>query len=414
MNMLQRLLAGIVLMMMLPSCFGMYETPVAKVLKRNRDEQRKKAALLEEARRAASNLRYMIYQANNRVAELRRGDSLGASKTVNHFAKLPCLLLSHLAKFLDDKSIGQLQCVGRQFAFNKYVSLKHVSFRKGISSKVVGRVIKRNYKALEKISFPWRNETFFYPESGNPGKGPTNAFATVLKANPELRLNTLKKLEAAGWNLVESHLVAIVQMCPNIEKFSYQCNEGLKDGFVAVLRANPASRLNALKELDAVSCKMSADQLVAIMQICPNMETLDCQDNRQLTTGSVDALAKISEFRLNSLRKLDVGTCNITADWLVAIIQVCPNIENLVCSRNSGVAAGFVNALARKPALRLNALRELEVEKCTVTVDQLAAIVQLFTNLEILILSRNRGIGDWFLANQEVRLNGLKRINIKR
>ena len=62
--------------------------------------------------------------------------------------------------------------------------------------------------------------------------------------------------------------------------------------------------------------------------------------------------------------------------------------------------------------MRLNALRELEVEKCTVTVDQLAAIVQLFTNLEILILSRNRGIGDWFLANQEVRLNGLKRINM--
>lgn len=142
-----------------------------------------------------------------------------------------------------------------------------------------------------------------------------------------------------------------------------------------------------LKELDLSKCSwLTNDNLRKMIAICPQLLRISLNSNVQLTYQGWGELQK-----LHQLKGLDVSRCHQLHDEdLLLILNACTQISELGLEECVGIGeAGFFE-LARS----LIQLSFLNVARCHIADAQLIEITMCCRNLQVLNLTRCKGISD--------------------
>ncbi|XP_029955875.1 leucine-rich repeat-containing protein 31 [Salarias fasciatus] len=150
----------------------------------------------------------------------------------------------------------------------------------------------------------------------------------------------------------------------------------------------------ALEVLRLQDCGLSGEQLPALggaLRGVPLLRELDLSRNKRLT-GALGTLTSHLAL-LSHLESLDLHLCSLTQDDLQALIQVLPALSALseLDVSSNQEAGGVVNPLVS--ALTLEQMRRLPLNNCSLNEESFTALTLVVPSLLALDLSWNKVVG---------------------
>ncbi|XP_066540441.1 leucine-rich repeat-containing protein 31 isoform X2 [Hoplias malabaricus] len=211
--------------------------------------------------------------------------------------------------------------------------------------------------------------------------------------------SSLKELHLVDCQLSETDAMALgeaLQMLSCLEVLDLSNNKQMMKGL-----ENVATSLNStpqLKTLKLSMCGLSHDSFAILgekLKFVPGLENLDLSCNKE-SSGGFSTLTTGLSF-LTCLKCLDMHSCCLTEDDILALTQVVPSwgeLTELDLSSNRNVG-GVIQSLL--PVLPLSKMKKLYLNNCglsTETCQALATSMQSLTQLESLNLSWNKSVGE--------------------
>ncbi|MGD9108510.1 MAG: AAA family ATPase [Gammaproteobacteria bacterium] len=199
----------------------------------------------------------------------------------------------------------------------------------------------------------------------------------------QLKLGKLKELDLREKKFIP--LKSILKIFPNLNKLILSDCKGIDNELKGLLVENPHFLYKTLKTLDLGSTDVTANCLKIIAKICPNLEELILSSCQNITKAFQNLLTD-SQFTLKSLKNLNLSKTNITAKDLEAIFTICPNLEELYLLQCNNIAKAFANLLDKSQRPLTN-IKTLKLSESVLTKEDFVAILKLFPNLETLEIS---------------------------
>ncbi|XP_078522205.1 leucine-rich repeat-containing protein 31 [Lissotriton helveticus] len=207
----------------------------------------------------------------------------------------------------------------------------------------------------------------------------------ILKMN-NCRLTT-DDIEALGESL---------DYVPNLEELDLSWNGNIGGNLHQL--TNKFQRNCKLKVLKLTDCNLTSEDGTFLAKALRVMHTLELLE-LSMNPGIGSSLENIAQELKNvpCLRGLKLQMCGINQDsmqFLSAAFKNLTELRKLDLSSNKALGGGFQNSSAELSTLKL--LQILDIHKCSITEDDMAALTQvvpLLSSLEILNMSSNRKIG---------------------
>ena len=153
------------------------------------------------------------------------------------------------------------------------------------------------------------------------------------------------------------------------------------------LNIHVINRINR-KRLDITRLRVkqgSFDLLDEVMDICPNLKTLDVSDNIAAPASIIAALQTLQSLgKPINLEELDLAYTQATADDLNIIVQTCPLLKKLSVFGNRGSVAGIIIALQTLQAhAQSRPFKELNLSFIDVTTEEITTLQALVPQCHI-------------------------------
>ncbi|XP_069753820.1 leucine-rich repeat-containing protein 31-like isoform X4 [Narcine bancroftii] len=192
-------------------------------------------------------------------------------------------------------------------------------------------------------------------------------------------------------------LAALLPYLPTLEELDLSWNESI-GGALKVL-TNQLQHLPYLRVLELVSCQLSKLDISSLgdsIQLLANIEKIDLSWNPDLG-GNLSLLTQ-KLHSCSTLKILKLVDCNLTAEDGVVLgksLSVITNLEILDLSMNKNVGCGL--AVLFQELSHASHLQVIKLCNCGLTpesIQDLAQIIPLLKNLQVVNLGLNKNIGD--------------------
>src|SRR3990167_5127510 len=215
-------------------------------------------------------------------------------------------------------------------------------------------------------------------------------------------LERLKEVELANSIVTARDIVALLKVAPELETLSLVSCENVAGAF-AGLKEN---ELGHLKEIDLSHSTVTALDMVALLKVAPELETLSLVSCENVA----GAFAGFKENELGHLKEIDLSPSTVTARDIVALLAAAPGLETLdfgFCEEAK--LAGAFSDLKEKA---LEQLKEFKLENSDVTGQDIAALLRAAPGLETFDLRFCKNIEGVFASLRGNELSQLKEISL--
>ncbi|KAM5274988.1 leucine-rich repeat-containing protein 31 isoform 2-T3 [Hipposideros larvatus] len=223
-------------------------------------------------------------------------------------------------------------------------------------------------------------------------------------------VNKLKSLRLGSCRLTTDDVRALGQLLPmlqSLEVLDLSMNRNIGSSLNSI--AKGLKRTSNLKVLKLHSCGLSHKSvkvLDAAFRYLGELRKLDLSCNKELGGGFEDSPAQLAT--LEHLEVLDLHRCSLTEGdvvWLTQVIPLLSNLQELDLSTNKNIGSSSENLLSR---LRfLPALKSLLINNCALERETFTALAEASIHLpalEVFNLSWNKCVG----GNLKLLLETLK------
>ncbi|XP_053842810.1 leucine-rich repeat-containing protein 31 isoform X2 [Vidua macroura] len=221
-----------------------------------------------------------------------------------------------------------------------------------------------------------------------------NQFMEKLGKKPSSKNLDLNNCALSAADITE--LASLLPFLPELEEISLSWN-GCAGGTLKALTAH-LHHVNLLKVLRLNNCRLTAEDVISLgeaFEIVSQLEELDLSWNSNIG-GKLSLLTK--KFQEGcKLKCLKITDCNLTAkdgESLAELLNVIPNLEVLDISINKNIGCSM--KVIAQDLKNVPGLKELNLHMCGLKQDSLqslAQVIPLLSNLQELNLSSNKNVG---------------------
>ncbi|XP_053807417.1 leucine-rich repeat-containing protein 31 isoform X2 [Vidua chalybeata] len=221
-----------------------------------------------------------------------------------------------------------------------------------------------------------------------------NQFMEKLGKKPSSKNLDLNNCALSAADITE--LASLLPFLPELEEISLSWN-GCAGGTLKALTAH-LHHVNLLKVLRLNNCRLTAEDVISLgeaFEIVYQLEELDLSWNSNIG-GKLSLLTKKLQEGCK-LKCLKITDCNLTAkdgESLAELLNVIPNLEVLDISINKNIGCSM--KVIAQDLKNVPGLKELNLHMCGLKQDSLqslAQVIPLLSNLQELNLSSNKNVG---------------------
>ncbi|KAJ1087851.1 hypothetical protein NDU88_001014 [Pleurodeles waltl] len=237
-------------------------------------------------------------------------------------------------------------------------------------------------------------------------------FMEKFEKKPNINCLNLNNCGLTASDIME--LVTLLPFLPELEEFDISWNDFVGGALKPV--AIQLHHIGKLKILKMNNCRLTTDDIEALgesLDYVPYLENLDLSRNGNVG-GNLHLLT--SKFQRNcKLKVLKLTDCNLTSEdgtFLAKALGVMHNLEMLDLSMNTSLGSSLENIA--QELKNIPCLRGLKLQMCGLNQDSLqflSAAFKVLTELRKLDLSSNKAIGGGF-PNSSAELSTLKQLQV--